>query len=657
MCGISAILRLENCLKWDFDIHSMNELARHRGPDDQGIVYFQSNISSDLPCFTPSFEIKAPSDCLFAIAHRRLSIIDLSLAGHQPMCDITKRYWIVYNGEIFNYKELRLELEGLGHIFLSNSDTEVILASYAHWGKECLNRFNGMWVFIIFDVETGKIFISRDRFGVKPIYYWFSSEGFLAFASEIKQFTTLPGWVAQINGQRGYDFLVHGLLDHTNETMFKGVYQIRGGEAVEVLIKDIHDSIPIYRWYNLPISVFKGTLAEAGEKFWELLNESVKLRLRADVPVGSCLSGGLDSSSIVCLINEQLQIKNGGNKQKTFSACSLIKKFDEREFMEEVTNIRGIDAHYIYPENNSLFKELQSIIWYQDEPFGSTSIYAQWNVFRLASNNNIKVMLDGQGADEILAGYHSLFPAHIAGLLVKFKFLTLLKEINSLRKIHYYKFYKSIPNICYYLMSRHTRNGVKNFSIRYYFSPNWLNFEKLNAVPSFPPDPPKIYRDPLNDACYSLLFSISLPMLLHWEDRDSMAFSVESRVPFLDYRLVEFIMSLPSYYKIEGGITKRILRIGMKDTIPEKITRRMDKLGFATPEEVWLKDNPDQWREALSEAIKFSTGILNPEAKQELDLIIEGNKPFSFIVWRLICFGAWMKKFHVQLDPTKDSIK
>jgi len=267
------------------------------------------------------------------LGHRRLSILDISPYGHQPLCDSSSRYWIVFNGEVYNYKEIRDELEALGHLFVSGTDTEVILNAYNQWGKDCLNHFNGMWAFIIFDTKNGNLFVSRDRFGVKPLYYWYSPEGFLAFASEIKEFTVLPGWKAKLNGSRAYDFLVSeaGLANHTSETLFQDVYQLRGGEAVEVQVSTLSTKLPIYRWYDLKINKFDITFEEAEKEFLELFQDAIRIRLRSDVPVGSCLSGGLDSSSIVCIVNDILKEEKLEEIQQTFSVCSDVEVFDERK--------------------------------------------------------------------------------------------------------------------------------------------------------------------------------------------------------------------------------------------------------------------------------------------------------------------------------------
>jgi len=347
MCGITVIISQQINSS---QIKRMNDLIRHRGPDDEGYVFFADEKSicvggKDTPSdvfieptpYQPIEliqDLKLSLDCHLAFGHRRLAIVDLSGLGHQPMCDSDRRYWITFNGEIYNHVELRTELEILGYKFISHSDTEVILAAYRQWGENCLSRFNGMWAFAIYDRQEDSIFVSRDRFGVKPLYYWVSPEGALAFASEIKQFTAMNGWRAKINPQRVYDFLAWGLTDHTDETLFDGVYQLAPGCCLTLKVKDYTDAIAedgrlkTKSWYQLVPQVFSGSFEDASEAFRQHLTDAVALRLRADVPVGSCLSGGLDSSSIVCLMNQLLHKKNASSLQKTFSACADIKRFD-----------------------------------------------------------------------------------------------------------------------------------------------------------------------------------------------------------------------------------------------------------------------------------------------------------------------------------------
>ena len=409
--------------------------------------------------------------------------------------------------------------------------------------------------------------------------------------------------------------------------------------------------LPVYSWYQIRPQPFVGTSEDAANQLLERLTDAVKLRLRADVPVGSCLSGGLDSSSIVCIVNDLLRSQNAHSFQKTFSACSDVARFDERKWIDIVVNATDVDAYYIYPKLSGLFDEISDITWYQDEPFASTSIYAQWNVFRLAASQNTKVMLDGQGADEQLAGYHSFFGAHLSALFRSLRWTTLLNEVAAMRRVHGYSYKKSAIR----LISNCFPKRLKDFLRPMFFGatvlePDWLNLQQLGCQGVNPfLSAGAAGAKSVQELSIAQLTASNLQMLLHWEDRDSMGHSIESRTPFLDYRLVEFVLGLPDEYKLSNGVTKAVLRKAMNGIMPNSICNRMDKLGFVTPEETWLKeDAPDLFRENLNSAILAANGILNKEASEKiLEDIISGHLKYNSLPWRLISFGHWIKRFSV----------
>lgn len=630
MCGIAALFSLRSFEKQY--IQKMTDIIVHRGPDAFGHEYFESNK--------------------WQLGHRRLSILDVSAAGKQPMSYSDDRYWITYNGEIYNYIELRKELENVGYTFHSNTDTEVIMAAYDYWGKDCLSHFNGMWAFVLLDIVSRKIFISRDRFGVKPLYYWHSPYGILAFASEIKQFTVLDGWQAKLNRQRAYDFLVWGQFDHTDETLFSGVYQMRRGEAVELNLDELdrlNEKLPVYSWYELQYKDFNGSFEEAADEFRKLFIDAVSLRLRSDVQVGSCLSGGLDSSSIVCVINDLLCNSGKSNIQYTVSAGAKVKRYDESEYIDAVLSERKINGYYVYPEFGTLFDMLDNINWHMEEPFGSTSIYAQWQVYKEAHNRGLTVMLDGQGADESLLGYHNSFGVQFAGLFSSMHFIKLLTEIRACSRIHNYGFGFILRGILSNILPeaglnelRRMRNGGGN-------RPDWINVDGLGVDEISP----NIYTGrkttSLRELSYSELMESNLQRLLHYADRNSMAHSVETRLPFLDYRLVEFILGLPDDYKLSKGITKNILRESMKNILPQKVRMRMTKLGFVTPEEIWMRENDEFFTMKIREAVEMSDGVLNDNCLRLWNDVRNHNRAFDFKMWEFISFGNWMRKFDVKI--------
>jgi asparagine synthase (glutamine-hydrolysing) len=512
-----------------------------------------------------------------------------------------------------------------------------------------------MFAFVLYDRARNLLYAARDRFGVKPLYYWVSPEGLVALASEIKQFAGLPGWRPRLNGQRAYDFLNWSVQDHTDETLFAGVYQLRGGEALALELDRGNAPrpgarLPVGRWYDLRPAAFSGTFADAGHEFRRLLTDSVRLRLRADVPVGSCLSGGLDSSSIVCLVNGLLRGQEAQSLQQTFSACATVKRYDERDYIDEVVRHTGVAARYVYPPLADLFGSNDRITWHQDEPFASTSIYAQWQVFGLAAAHGVKVMLDGQGADEQLAGYHSFFAPRFRGLLAGLRWLTLWREMRDARHLHGYRGGWGLQHALGGMLPEALRQPLRRLAGRPGTASPWLDIERMGAAPRDPYLAAGAARAPSVQAMsQAQLVTSSLPMLLHWEDRDSMAHSIEARVPYLDYRLVEFVLGLPDEYKIAGGLTKRVLREGMRGVLPERIRNRTDKLGFETPEEVWLRsEGSDLFRGALGEAVDASAGLIRPQALKELEDMISGTRPFSYLIWRLISFGTWMRVFSLR---------
>ncbi len=659
MCGITGFISKEgNSTK---DLYNLNSLIKHRGPDDEGYLIKRDNevISLIGPDTPNNFNLPYNSisdnfntNIYIGLAHRRLSILDLSKHGHQPMSYLENRYWIVYNGEIYNYIELREELIKVGYNFKSNTDTEVILASYHYWGNSCLSRFNGMWSFIIYDSTLSKFFIARDRFGVKPFYYWINKYGTFYFSSEIKSFTSIDTWEPFVNHQRAYDYLVWGLTDHTDETLFKNVFQLLPGHFAEFdyshefLYGTKIDSV---KWYDLiDDNKFKNNTKSSIVDYKKLLFDSVNLRLRSDVSNGSCLSGGLDSSSIVCIVNDTLKNNNFTEKQKTFSAYSDDDSINEKYWVEQVLLNKNIEAYNVYPNCNDLLKLSKKLVWHHDEPFGSTSIFAQWKVFELASKNNVKVILDGQGADEALAGYHGYFAVLNSSYFRKFKFIKLFKSFYFLKKLHGYTYKNSAINLIKVLFSQKFKSHFRRYFNSTDSKPIWIN-QNVKHVNYVNPLYNKDNFINIRQMSISQLTSTNLQMLLHWEDRNSMAFSIESRVPFLDYRLVEFTIALPDEFKIKNGITKKILRDAMQDILPETIQNRIGKIGFSTPEETWIKNiAPDVFREKIENTIKKSNGFLTNDTINIFEDVLSNKKQFNFQVWRIISFGEWLDQFNVK---------
>ena len=415
--------------------------------------------------------------------------------------------------------------------------------------------------------------------------------------------------------------------------------------------------MPIEKWYSISTQILVGDAKSSHIHYLSLLKQSVLIHLRSDVPVGSCLSGGLDSSAIVSLIHQNREQYAFNQEQQTFSATSTQKQWDETEYIHEVLKGKDINAHYVTPDVSGLFDAIERLIWYQDEPFGSTSIYAQWLVFQSAHEKNIKVLLDGQGADEVIGGYHYFHDINIANLILQGNVRELISEIIAIHKKHSRGYGDILRSSLYYILCN--TNIGKQFLIHFEkerLAPKWLNLEMLKAQISFPLEVPKSHNSMnlFNRYIFHQTFFTSLPALLHYEDRNSMAHSLESRVPYLDHRFVEYVINLPESCKIRKGITKYIMRKALNSILPDKVRCRMDKMGFETPEEFWVcNENSEEFKKQLERAIIKSKGIITSEALSLFEEITSGNKKYDGVIWRIIIFGIWMDLFHVGIDDSK----
>jgi asparagine synthase (glutamine-hydrolysing) len=668
MCGISGIVNTGGIEL--HQIKAMSDIIRYRGPDDEGITAFDCSGrphcsgGNDTPpkvwsskfSFTPTKKTEGFQESKFNVAfgHRRLSIIDLSPAGHQPMSYENDRYWIIFNGEIYNYQDIKLELQNLGHRFISRTDTEVVLAAYAEWREACLNRFVGMWAFAIYDVIKKVIFLSRDRYGIKPLYYWFSPENGFYFASEIKQFTVCNTWEARINPEKAYDYLIYSFTDHSDETMFSGVFHLPPGcsyrSPIDQIKPDTTGRINYRKWYNLRRDPFKGDFEEAASVFRMSFERAVREHLFADVPVGTALSGGLDSSSIVCEVNKILRDNGKTELQKTFSSCAFNEKYDESYWMKIIVEYTKVNAHFIYPTLNEVSDLTSQIIWHQDEPYQSQSAFLAYNVFKLASDNGVKVLLNGQGADEYLGGYGQFSMARYANMLKHLRLIPMIFDIRNRQKINRVSYQSLIHGVTYHLLPSSIRLGIANYRSHYDQIKNIIDTKKLRINPTHPYKRIPVGYVTVPEISEHLTFFSTLPKYLRWEDRNSMAHSVEARVPFLDHRLVEFTYSLPDDFLEKDGITKRVMRVAMDGLLPEKIKNRKDKKGFITPEEIWVKnENPAYFRSKISDAVFGTYGIIKSDALDYFDKIIDGKIPFDYTYWRLIQFSEWMRKFMIKI--------
>ncbi len=615
MCGIWASLGLD-------PPKGVIDAVAHRGPDGEGWRQIDTDVGP------------------LVMAHRRLAVIDTSDAGAQPMSYADGRYWLVFNGMIYNHVELRDELAALGHRFRGHSDTEVLLAAYAEWKEAALDRLNGMFAFVVWDSERRTIFAARDRFGIKPLFWIADGEG-LAFASEIKQFTALEGFEARVNCARAYDFLTFAITDHHSETLFDGVRQIRGGECATLELDRWRPGAPVdvRRWYRRPRpGTLDLTAQEASRTLYGLLEDSVKLRLRSDVTVGFSLSGGLDSSTIVGLANQR-----DDQERITVSACYDDPSVDERQFIDLVNVEARTKPVRVFPDGEELVRDLDQVVRHMDGPFTSTSMFAQWRVFEAARQAGVTVMLGGQGADEQLCGYHSAFAPFHAGLLCALDLGRLLKETAAERRRHGTSALWQAGALGAALLPGPLRNTIRR--LRRTHNPVWLKDDFARACKS-----PMVQTNDLDSLITAQVFETGLPMLLRYEDRNSMAHGIESRLPFLDHRVVELTVGLGGRHKIVEGETKWLLRRAMDGVLPNAIRDRQDKIGFATPERAWLAGPARALVEqGTQEALERFPDIFNVSRISHLRKeVLSGQRRFDFTLWRIICFAAWGRVFSIK---------
>ena len=574
MCGIAGLVLGGSGSVKRKEVCALFQHLKHRGPDDAGLLcHHQGKV--DLKQGENHKDFVAD----VVLVHCRLSILDLSEAGWQPMGTPEGRYYIVFNGEIYNYLELRDELEALDYQFCSHSDTEVLLAAYAQWGAQGLNRLVGMFALAILDVQKRKLFLARDFFGIKPLYYTYYRSG-IAFASEIKALLALSGVSRQVNPQRLYDYLCFGLTDHGEETLFADIRQLPAAHYMEVSLENPQAARPVRYWQ---VDLHQGNTLSfdaAAERLRELFLQNVRLHLRSDVPVGAALSGGIDSSSIVMAmryLEPDLDIH-------AFSYIANGSPVNEEHWIDIVGAAANIAVHKVGPNPEELVADLEHLIGVQEEPFISTSIYAQHRVFKRAREAGIKVMLDGQGADELLGGYFSYIPYRIGSLLSHGRLLEALRlSCNASR----------LPRVSALSLWPQTMSALLplslKISLRHWMKkdriPPWLNaawFKEWGVVAKNPFYSSR--RELLKEALHISLAQEGLFQLLHYEDRNSMAFSIESRVPFLTPALVNFVFSLPEAYLLTtDGTTKAVFRKAMRGIVPSAILDRRDKIGFATP--------------------------------------------------------------------------
>lgn len=637
MCGIFGIFNLDSKSLDISELLVPTKIMRHRGPDDEG--YFLYNTVDRKHGFFSHFESTSPIRARYPILEnticadlgfgfRRLSIIDVTESGHQPMFFEERGVVIVFNGEIYNYLELRDELLNYGFSFETNSDTEVILKAYSLWGEKCVNKFNGMWAFAIWDTVQEKLFCSRDRFGIKP-FYFIKSEKSFAFASEIK---SLLGIIKPRENFRTLSkFFYNGVGDDTDQTFFEGIFQLKASHSL-LLTKETFGT---YQYYTINPKKTVLSFDESKEELKDLFYNSVSLRQRSDVPYGYALSGGIDSSSIVCTA---ANIGSNILKANTFSMIYPGSRVDESLFIKDVIDKTNFNSFFVSPSGADIMAELDRFVYHQEEPFAGLSYFGEYKLRELIKLNNVTVSLEGQGADELFTGYNNLIPYYFRDLIRKGKFAKLSSEISAFEKMFPTSLSKQVMRFIKDIL---INQGLKkpNNAIAY------INYEFIfeNYSPDY--EPLDFRTDSsLNNELLRQLRKTSLPQQLIRADKNSMAFSVECRFPFLDYRIVEFAYSLPYHYKINKGTTKFILREAFKDVLPKSIYNRKDKIGFALPSEGWvdkkmvlfLKQLIDSFPEMESDLLDikhFKSYYLSDRSDSVQNIDWRFWKTFSYLIW------------------------
>jgi asparagine synthase (glutamine-hydrolysing) len=566
MCGIAGIISVNSNDVSEQRLKQMTDAIMYRGPDGEDFWISDSGK--------------------VGFGHRRLSIIDLTEAASQPM-HYLERYTIVYNGEIYNYIELKDTLETAGYTFHSHSDTEVILAAYDCYKEECLQYFDGMFAFALYDKKEETLFCARDRFGEKPFYFYQNQDQFL-FASEMKALWA-AGAPKDMNNMMLLNYLTLGYTSNPIDksiTFYNNIYQLSAANYLLLQVKGSAFSLSLTTYWEVDKeTTIHISEKDAIEQFGSLLLTSVKRRLRSDVAVGTSLSGGLDSSSIATLMQSGL---TETNSHSAFSAVFPGYINDESKYIKLVADKLAIKSFVVTPTANGFIKDLNKLLYHQEEPFQSSSIYAQYKVYQLAKENNVTVLLDGQGADEILAGYHKYYHWYWQELLAKRQFKTAKDEIKAATALgvkvdwnwrNYLAAY--LPGVTAKQLQKKSR-ALQNQHPD--ISKDFLH-NSSNELSLFKP-----VVDDLNDILYFNTMQFGLQELLRYADRNSTAHSREVRLPFLNHELVQFIFSLSSLFKIKNGWTKWILREMMNKQLPNEIVWRKDKVGFEPPQQQWMQE-------------------------------------------------------------------
>jgi asparagine synthase (glutamine-hydrolysing) len=647
MCGICGEIDFNDGVKVE-PLWRMCNVLTHRGPDDEGIVLIKGNFCTEVRSID-DFPVNG-NGYQVALGHRRLSIIDLSAAAHQPMCNEDGNVWIVYNGEIYNFQEIRGGLEEKGHRFKSRSDTEVILHGYEEWGVECLNHFRGMFAFAIWDSNLQRLFMARDRLGKKPLVY-FSRNGHFSFASEIKALLQVPGIEKKVNGNALHHYLTYQYVP-SQDTIFEGIKKL---PPAHYLLYDRRGNLKIERYWRLRFDSSHQTkdgVEELTDRIRTELEESVKLRLISDVPLGAFLSGGVDSSLIVGIM-----AKLSGQPVKTFSIGFEEKEFDELSYARIVSDRFSTEHHEFIVKPNAI-EILPKLVWHYNEPFSDSSAIPTYYVANL-TKDFVKVVLTGDAGDENFAGYprylRSLWVASFTRIPEKLRRDLLPYFLRVLSGFHWRE--KTLNRLADFMESLST-DQAKNYAeqIKIFSAKEKENIYTGDFRKQVGENNPldfllsKFQESKTEDLLEQLLYvdmNSYLPEdLLVKMDIATMANSLEARVPFLDYKFMELVSEIPAHLKLRGTESKFILKKAFKDFLPEAIFKRK-KMGFGVPLSKWFRNELKEYIYAiLLDHKTLSRGYFKREGIERLlNDHISLRYDHSSRIWALLFLEVWFRVF------------
>ncbi|UWX60789.1 asparagine synthase (glutamine-hydrolyzing) [Chryseobacterium oranimense] len=602
MCGIAGLIYKNSTTVLEESLKKMTDKMSHRGPDAEGFFVYQS----------------------LGLGHRRLSIIDVSESANQPFF-LEDKLVLVFNGAIYNYIEIREELKQNGYSFKTTSDTEVLINSYDFWGEECVNKFNGMWSFAIYDKKANKLFCSRDRFGVKPFYYYSDKDQFI-FASEIKPILEIQK-IENVNLQVLLQYLIINISDQTNETFFENILKLPGSHN---LVYDLNtNEFNIYKYYDIKFKeeINKLNLQESIDVFEKEFENSVKIRLRSDVKIGSALSGGTDSSYMVSVASKFLSESDQIEKFTAVTVGSVDEKTDESGMASLTTQVLNINHDIIMPKEDEFKDTFEEVIFKHEEPFGGIAVYMQKFLMKETNSLGIKVLLDGQGADEILLGYNRYTAAYLRnhGIVSNIKFLSHVKSHYDISILQGLKIYYYFSN--FFVRKLWLKKRGQILKDKYFNTIDFSSTKRLTKSYK------KIFELQKNE-----IFWCQLPELLKWEDKNSMSYSVETRLPYLDYNFVETCLSINNHYKIRNGWSKYLLRKNLEKYLPDQITYNRRKIGFDAPVDHWWPRS-----EKILEIINDSK-IIQQISKKKFTFIADRD-----LEWRLYNIAVWERLYNMKI--------